>query len=343
MLANEAGTSVNLRVVELDEHPNETLSHDMMVKDKEGNEYRLQIYNANDAYRGWKSGEWYEVRDYNLIDSTNPPYLQSTNRMQVKEVDGPVEEYTIAVIGDTHLGYKKRSNKLSKKRKIDCVQAFDAAISVITEDIRPDAVIQTGDILDDNAGSHEAQKFAEGVDRLNEFGAVYYVKGNHGNRTATSALNSQTSDADFEHLSSEGVHLDEGNRIMACGLDEGGSLRSLIDRPHPVADIEMGVFHENMKGEAGRPSIDDVHEEAGWDVYVVGHYHKASEFEHREVDTDSDESLTLYTGSIDGISKSKSSYSTWYDQDPSVWELKIRNGTIECIRHSLVPRLKEVR
>lgn len=341
MLANEAGTSVNLRVVDINEHPNETLSHDLRVKDKEGNEYRFQIYNANDAYQDWESGGWYEVWDYNLIKSTNPPYIQSTNRMQVERLKESAEEYTIAVIGDTHLGYKKRSKKVN--RKIDCIEAFDAAVSVVTETIHPDAIIQTGDMLDDNAGSHEAKKFAEGVNRLNEFGTVYYVKGNHGNRKATSALNDQTSDADFKHLSSEGVHLDERNRVMVCGLDEGGSLRVLIDRPHPTADVEIGVFHENMKSGRGGLSVSDVEAETGWDVYILGHYHKASEFEYRKVDTDSGESLTLYTGSIDGISKSKSSYSTWYDQNPSIWELKIRDGEIECIRHSLVPRLEQDR
>jgi predicted phosphodiesterase len=342
MLANEAGTSVNLRVVNVNEQPNETLSHDLIVKDKDGNEYRFQIYDANNAYQDWKSGDWYEVRDYNLIESSNPPYLQSTNRMQVKRVNEPSEEYTIAVIGDTHLGYKKRNNKVTRRRKIDCIEAFDAAVSVVTESIRPDAIIQTGDILDDDAGHKEAEEFAGGVERLNEFGTVYYVEGNHGNRAASSALTNQTSDAEFEHISQEGTHMEDDEQIMLCGLDEGGSLRVVIDRPHPIADVEIGVFHENLKEEGDGLSVSDVDTETGWDVYIVGHYHKASEFDHREVDTDSGESLTLYTGSVDGISKSKS-YSTWYDQDPSVWEIKVLDGTVECTRHSLVPKIKQSR
>ena len=345
MLADESGKPVNLRVVNVEENPDKWLSHKLIVKDEEGYEYIFQIYHANNAYQDWKLGNWYEVRDYGLSKKPNPPYLQSTNRMQVKRIDDVGDEYTIAVIGDTHLGYKKRNNKVARRRNIDCVEAFDAAVSVVTEVIRPDAVIQTGDILDDRSGYEEARKFAEGVDRLNEFGTVYYVKGNHGNENAASYLADLTSDLDFEHLGLEGVKMDDDGDIMLCGLDEGRSLRPFIDinMTRPKADVEIAVFHENVKEGDGKLSLSDADEERGWDAYIVGHYHDASDFNRREADTGLGESLTLYTGSIDGISKSKGSYSTWYDQDPCVWELKIRDGTIECTRHSLVPKLRKSR
>lgn len=336
MLADDTGTPVEIRVIEVDENPpNQRLTHRMMVEDQEGQRYQFKIWGKNDAHQGWEVDRWYEISNYGLRKDANPPLLQSMNIMEVEPAESPNEELTIAIIGDTHLGYKKRNNKITRNRRIDCVGAFRVAVSVITTDIRPDVTVHTGDILDDDAGRPEAMTFARGVDWLNDFGPVYYVRGNHGNQTALSALTEETSEMEFEHLGWEGTYVSDD--VLLFGVDRDDSLRRFVrGSPSNEAETEICVFHHNVKDKNG--DFSENIRRKGHDAYVVGHYHDPSKFERREVDTHSEEDLVLYTGPIDGISKN-SSYSNWYDQNPSVWELRIKGGTMECIRHSLVPKI----
>jgi DNA repair exonuclease SbcCD nuclease subunit len=321
-------SSLIFEITEVERDPNTSQTHIIKAKDTEGNDFRFEVWDEHLSYQGWREGEKYSVRESRVDEKWGRPVLGSTKDMEFERLDQGTQD-SIVVMTDTHLGFRNREDpSLSEDRmdKVDCVEAFEVAVEKTLE-ISPDSVINAGDIFDDDVGEEDVERFGRCIDRLNDQGILfYYVGGNHNDSKGDRVLSKKDGCID---LNWKGKDV---RNVVLYGVDEkhgaekwldGSPLRG-IDKPH------VGVFHHEIK--------DEKIKESDLDLVVQGHYHDGDKPEN--LATVGGDTLRLYPGSTESISVN---YSSWEEQNPSIWELEFGGDDIDWTRHSLRERLEDRR
>lgn len=301
------------------------MTHLIDAEDVEGNWFRFRVWDTHLVYQGWREGVRYRVRESRLNEPHGNLVLSSTDDLEVELVNEEPRE-SIVVMSDTHLGFRNRENpplSNSHMEQIDCVEAFEVAIEEIL-DIRPDSVINAGDIFDhEHVEGRDIRRFEKCLDRLRNAGILfYYVSGNHNNPKSDRTISNHDNSI---HLNWKGK---EVRNAVLYGVDENHDPKEWLGGPYQKRHLpQIGVFHHELT----REEIED----SGLDVFIRGHFHK-HEKSNSSINL-GEEFLYLQPGSVDGISRTCSNR---YEQDPSIWELQFGDGKVDCIKHPLSKGLK---
>jgi DNA repair exonuclease SbcCD nuclease subunit len=315
-------------VNEVERNPNTRQTHTITAEDTEGNEFRFEVWEKHFSYQGWREGIQYRVQKSLVGEKRGRPVLSSTRDMKVERVEERKRD-SIVVMSDTHLGFKNRGNPpLSKSRmdKIDCVEAFEVAVEKALE-LKPDSVINAGDIFDDDVEDEDVERFGRCIDRLNDEGILfYYVGGNHNDSKGDRALSKKDG---CIHLNWKGK--DFRNAVL-YGVDEKHGAKKWLDRSSLQSSDKphIGVFHHEIE--------DEKIEGSRLDLVIQGHYHDGDKTEN--IATVGGDTLRLYPGSTESLSRN---YSEWDGQNPSIWELEFGGDGIDWERHSLKEKLENKR
>lgn len=245
------------------------------------------------------------------------------------------DQVQLLVLGDTHVGYRHRSN--SKKGKwaqsTDDLGAFRRALNLARE-LDVDAIVHAGDVFDHQEKQSDRDAVAEQIDRSVEAGIpFYYICGNHdkqdGRHALAQTLGTHLSEASttigsssvdligYDHMGS-----DFPTRKFGSSSDTHSNQTILVihESPHPVVDNSGKLLYQ---ADSNKADVSHYIEKATFeiDLIITGHLHVADQPRVRGHDIP-----VLVTGPTIPISKYKKA------SKPSTWILTATDSGINIDR-----------
>jgi len=141
--------------------------------------YRLHIYDKNGIDTDWVIGEQYEVKNVEIRSrSDGGRFLSDTKKTLLNRLT--YDSFDFIVLGDTHFGYRNRKNHVDT-RYINGYE-FDVLNAIVEEAQRKevDAILHTGDLLDEVINSYGYNKVKKKLNHLKKLNIYFsFVLGNH--------------------------------------------------------------------------------------------------------------------------------------------------------------------
>ena len=319
--------TIVVTVVEADHRDDERLDWRLVVEDRSGTRFDLDIWQKHDPLTEWEVGATYEVRcGYGQTwDDGGERKLHSSTRWSVDRVDAAYA-CRLLVMGDTHVG---RANHPSKPhRPIDCAGTFRQAVEVaVAQDA--DAVVHTGDVFHDAADESACETVDSALGRLADAGIeFYYILGNHECDRGTRLLRRWERRGVATHLDMRGSTVVPGVRLYGHDYTNGAAL-SVPEMGVPTVpsdEVSMLVLHQRLAPFRSDADVDldaiDMRSGGGFDYAVSGHLHDPER-------PPWDGGEFLYAGSTEDLSTNPS------PAEPSVWSLTVDDGTVTTRRRRL--------
>lgn len=333
--------SITLTVSTINNRPKHPRDVELTGVDEAGDELHVIIWKTHNIEQQWVEGQTYEIdgargKRYSTGDGVRVE-LHSTDRFQVREID-QTESTRLLVMGDTHVGYRHRSQseKPSWAQDVNGREVFTRCLAQ-ARNSKLDAVIHAGDIFDHHNTRGDRNQVGQEIHRTVESGTpFYYIYGNHEDKHGQRLLNS-----------TPGIHLTEEQPLVGdcpvnlLGVDHSGhkfpdeapeaSMDKLLnpniavihETPYPVVDGRNKTIYQNDSNEADISGFVDT-ARYNIDLFINGHLHVAKRAQVRGYDIP-----VLVTGPTIPISQYKK------DSRPSTWLVIVNKDGIEINRQPL--------
>lgn len=330
--------SIIVTVDEVRKNPKPKRDAELTVRDRDGAELTVVIWETHEIDQSWQVGDTYEIhgargKRYSTESGTRVE-VQSTKAFSAQRVTTN-EPTRVLVLGDTHVGYRHRSPS-EKSAWAGSVNAREVLVRCLerARELDVDAVIHAGDVFDHGNTRGDRNAVGQAISRTVGAGIpFYYVFGNHDDEKGRKLLKSTS-----------GIHLAEatpqiGERsVNFLGIDHSGqdfpttapdaSIDMLLGKnilvvhesPHPVVDSSGSLLYQKDPNRADTsPFIGSA--EFDIDLIISGHLHVADRPRVRGHDIP-----VLVTGPTVPIS----SYEK--DSNPSTWLLTATDSGIDLDR-----------
>lgn len=333
--------SLKVTVYDVDENPVSPREVEISATDANGENLKIVIWKKHGISEELSVGETYRItggRSKRYGNASGPEVrVHSNDEFEIDRLKTGSDTTRVLVIGDTHVGYRHRSDtdKPSWAKDVDNRKTFEQSF-VRARDLDVDAVLHAGDVFDHDTTQADRNLVSREIHRTDKAGIpVYFVRGNHDN----SASNRSLSQSPASHIAGRAALIGEST-VQVLGLDydaDGfshqlpyGEIKStdnptivlMHDTPYPAVDRGGSPIHRNDNSPLDLSGFLD---STGWvDLVVSGHIHvgKRGSIEGNDVPL-------LITGPTAPIS------SVDDDSQPSTWLLTISGGAIEVERHPL--------
>lgn len=331
--------SITVIVDEVRTNPKSRRDAELSVRDEDGAELTVIIWETHQIDQSWEEGATYELtgargKRYSTRSGTSVE-VHSTKVFSAQQLDA-TNTTRILVLGDTHVGYRHRSSS-DKARWAKNVNARDVFIRCLdrARKLDVDAVIHAGDVFDHENIRGDRNAVGQAISRTVSAGIpFYYIFGNHDDDKGRELLKMTTG----THLS-EAMSPAEDSSVDLLGVDHSGqefpttaplgsvdlltgkNILVIHESPHPVLNDAGTLLYQN---DGNRADISRFVDTADFDLDLVitGHLHVADRPRVRGYDVP-----VLVTGPTIPIS----SYQK--DSNPSTWLLTATNSGIDLERN----------
>jgi len=333
--------SITVTVDEVRTNPKPRRDTELTVRDEDGAELTVVIWETHKISQSWEEGATYELsgargKRYSTRSETRVE-IQSTKAFSAQRVTTN-DTTRVLVLGDTHVGYRHRSpsDKSAWAGSVNACEVFVRCLERACE-LDVDAVIHAGDVFDHGNTQRDRDTVRQAISQTVETGIpFYYVFGNHDGQKGRELLKSTSG----THLA-EAMSPTEESSINFLGIDHSGqsfpttapdaSINMLLDKnalvihesPHPVVDEAGSLLYQK---DPNRADVSPFIESVGFDIdlLITGHLHVADQPRVRGHDIP-----VLVTGPTVPISS--------YDKDsnPSTWLLTATSSGINIERQSV--------
>lgn len=333
--------SLTVTVYAVDENPVSPREVEIGATDANGENLKIVIWKKHAISEELSVGETYRItggRSKRYGNASGPEVrVHSNDEFEIDRLKTDSDTTRVFVIGDTHVGFRHRSdtNKASWAKDVDNRKTFEQSLAR-ARDLDVDAVFHAGDVFDHNTTQEDRNLVSREIQRTDKAGIpVYFVRGNHDNSVSNRSL----SQSPAGHIAGHAALIGQSPvQVLGLDYDAGGfshqlpygEIRStdnptiilMHDTPYPAVDQEGAPIHRNANSPLDLSGFLD---SAEWvDLVVSGHMHvgKRGSIEGYDVPL-------LITGPTGPISSFEE------DSKPSTWLLTISDGEIEVERHLL--------
>lgn len=330
--------SITVTVDEVRTNPQPKRDAELSVRDEDGAELTVVIWETHEIDQSWEEGASYELtgargKRYPAGSGTRVE-VQSTKAFSARRVTTN-DTTRVLVLGDTHVGYRHRSpsDKSAWAGNVNACEVFVRCLER-ARDLDVDAVIHAGDVFDHENTRGDRNAVRQAISRTVGAGIpFYYVFGNHDDKKGRKLLKSTS-----------GIHLAEATSqigeqsVNSLGIDHSGqgfpttapdaSIDMLLGKNilivheslHPIVDGSGSLLYQK---DPNRANISKFIESADFDIdlIVTGHLHVADRPHVQGHDIP-----VLVTGPTVPIS----SYEK--DSNPSTWLLTATDSGIDLER-----------
>jgi predicted phosphodiesterase len=334
--------SLEITVYSVNNDPVSPREVELKANDSEGEELAIIIWEKHGVSGDWSVGSTYEImggRAQRWEGSSGPDVQVSSNdNFNIERIDISQDATRVLIIGDTHVGYRHRSNtsKPNWAKNVDNKKTFEESLSRARA-LGVDAVLHAGDVFDHSINQGDRDLVNQEIQRTYDAGIqIYFVRGNHDNQSGNRVLNQSPA----IHTGSDNVRIG-AESLQVIGLDycggeipnsfPDGAIKSvdhpsifvIHDTPYPAVDEDDNNLYRNDSNQLDLTDFLD--SAANWiDLIVAGHMHVG-----RRGSIEGYDVPLLVTGPTAPISS--------YDDEscPSTWLLTISDGDIEIERQTL--------
>lgn len=180
--------TITLTVKTVDTSPRSPRDVELTTVDHAGEQIELIIWETHEIEQEWVEGHTYEIKEARG-QRWESVKLHSISGFRAREVGQPAAT-RLLVIGDTHVGYRHRtqSNKSSRAQAIDAREVFTNCLSR-ARNTAVDAVVHAGDIFDHHNTQSDREHVREEIHQTVAAGIpFYYVHGNHDTESGRQSL-----------------------------------------------------------------------------------------------------------------------------------------------------------
>lgn len=332
---------MDVHVESVDWNPGKRRRAIVELGDAIGQPLRLVDYEGANLSVNWEPGRWYRIANCAVKKGGGGFDLElaPSKRTKIEPLnDTGATTTSVFVLGDTHVGYRHRSEKSPGAERVDNRKTFTAALTRARE-AGVDAVVHAGDIFDDDPDQSDLDTVYREVSQTVEQGIpFYFVRGNHDKTTGRKVLAQLTREySNCKPLGSEPVHFEDSESLV-YGFDHTGTTipelpdaTSLNERcqnifvmhetPFPIVDEEDEPIY---KAEGPDLRVYILLADIDIDLVITGHMHRGSSGFVRGLDIP-----VITTGPTAPINDSRK------DNKPSTWMLTLGDGPPSIDRRPL--------
>ena len=338
--------SITVTVDEVRTNPKPRRDTELTVRDEDGAELTVVIWETHKINQSWEEGATYELsgargKRYSTRSETTVE-VQSTKAFSAQKIN-QTDATRLCVVGDTHVGYRHRprSNKAAWSYNVDNRETFTKVLRrAQNKDV--DAVIHAGDIFDHETTQSDLDTVHREVTRMCEQDiAFYFVQGNHDKEDGRGLLKRLTEEqSECIRLTTEETSISGGGKSLnTYGYDHTGTELPPLSPDHQFSTVGLPnilVIHDTLFPVVDEQNVNIYSPEqldlrdflsestVAPDLIITGHLHVGSEGTVRDYDVP-----VLTTGPTAPISDSTE------DNEPSTWLLTATDSEISLDRQPI--------